>query len=129
MQTIKVAIVLLILICIIFGMGIFANHTLKTTAKTLEQDVDAIETYTVNADWKNAETKLNELNEKWNGIQVTWSILIDHFEIDNINSALAKATQMIKFEDQSAALQEIASLQQSIKHIPEKEKFNIQNIF
>ncbi len=129
MHTFKVIVTLFVLLSIIFSLSIFANYTLNTTSKELVQDLQKIEAYTIDSDWENAEIIINELNAKWSNIQWTWSLLIDHFEVDNINIALAKTIQMIKFKDQSSALQEIASLLQCIKHVPEMGKFNIQNIF
>ena len=58
-----------------------------------------------------------------------WAILIDHTEIDNIDMALAKIEQYIKTGEKGLALGELSSLELLIRHIPDKEKLSLENIF
>lgn len=129
MQIIRVIIVLIILIAIITSIGFLSYSHLESSSEELVKDIETVENHIFSEDWKKAELKLDEFNNKWSEISKYWAILTDHFEIDNINATISKMSILIKAEDKSSALSETASLQQYIKHIPERESFVLKNIF
>ena len=59
----------------------------------------------------------------------TWSTLIDHEEIDNIDMTFARLKAFLEAEDTSSALSEATMLIKSITHIPEREKLSLDNLF
>jgi hypothetical protein len=82
----------------------------------------------VSGDWGNAKARIASVNSDWKSTSKIWTALIDHIEIDNIDASLSKMEKYISVKDTSMALAEIATLQLFIRHIPEKEAFNLKNI-
>ncbi|NLD47493.1 MAG: DUF4363 family protein [Clostridiaceae bacterium] len=107
----------------------FTLSILSKNALDLEQQINEIESYTVNKDWSSAEESLSIIEENWNKVEKTWAVLLDHMEIDNIDISLIKMAEYIKTKDSALALAEISALKQYVKHIPEKESFNLKNLF
>ncbi|HHV59690.1 MAG TPA: DUF4363 family protein [Clostridiaceae bacterium] len=129
MQTTKVLISLAVIALIIGGTGLYSYFKIETSSKVLAADIEEIETCLFDSDFSNAENRLEEFKEKWAKIRECWSVITDHFEIDNIDTAIFKADRMIKARDRSASLEEIASLLHLIRHLPETESLNIKNVF
>jgi|LSQX01.1.fsa_nt_gb DNA-directed RNA polymerase specialized sigma subunit len=129
MQTVKALSLLVALLALIIGSGIFANRVLSSNAETLEKQINEIEEHTKNEDWDSALQSLHTINKEWPETSKMWTLLLDHVEIDNIDETIKRMSKYIETQNVPLALGEIAVLKQYIKHIPEKEKFSIKNVF
>ncbi|MFZ5987632.1 MAG: DUF4363 family protein [Bacillota bacterium] len=129
MHTVKVLASLTILLALIIGSSFITNRTLHSTAQRLEDQINKIESSTINGDWNSAQKNLASIEEEWPRVEKTWTVLLDHIEIDNIDTALLRMSKYVETKNSSMALAEIAALRQFIKHIPEKESLSLKNIF
>ena len=123
--------VLLIIVTLglILGAGFFTISEVSGTSKVLLSHCDGIKTGVRDGEWEKALDQLERFNDFWNGVKPLWAILIDHTEIDNIDMALAKIEQYIKTREKGLALGELSSLELLIRHIPDKEKVSLEDIF
>ena len=128
MHTAKIAAAIIILVVIITGAGIIANRAFHTTAQKLDDHIAGIENAAAGGNWVAAEKSLANMRRDWSQTEKFWSVLLDHSEIDNIESTISKLGKFIQSRNQSLALGEAALLRLYIKHIPEKESFNLKNI-
>lgn len=80
-------------------------------------------------DWDLASNEIDKVKHKWGNIKKRWQMLIDHQEIDNIESALVRVYSWIDLEGRDDCLTELATLKLFVLHIPEREAFRITNIF
>lgn len=123
-------------IIIIFGLtlliiagGCLTLYSLNFESQRLDQSLTALEQDIKEQDWDEALKKLKEFNTEWDKVSTFWSMLIDHYEIDNIELILSQLTSYVKSQEKTEALSQMSSLKTLIKHIPEKESFNLRNIF
>lgn len=123
-QLIIIAISLLIFIVI----GISSNNYLLSSAKEISSDIDNMEVYSKQNDWYNTTNELVSLKDIWNKNKKIWAILIDHFEIDDIDSSIAKTSKYIETKNISDTLGESSNLKLLIEHIPETHLLNLKNI-
>lgn len=128
MYNLKILALPAILLVLVIGTSIFTLNTLSKNALELEQQINEIESYTINKDWSNAEKCLSSIKEDWDRVEKTWALLLDHMEIDNIEISLIKMAEYIKTKDYTLAMAEISTLKQYVKHIPEKEGFSLKNL-
>lgn len=128
MYNLKILALSAILLVLVIGTSIFTLNTLSKNALELEQQINEIESYTINKDWSNAEKCLSSIKEDWDRVEKTWALLLDHMEIDNIEISLIKMAEYIKTKDYTLAMAEISTLKQYVKHIPEKEGFSLKNL-
>lgn len=129
MHTAKVLLSISVLLVIIIGLSVFGANVLSNTSGKLERHISRIEGSTTSGDWDNATGYLDDIEKDWTKSEGIWSILIDHIEIDNIENSLTRMKKYIEVKDKALALGEIANLKQYVKHIPQKETFNLRNIF
>lgn len=126
--TTKIIISIFLLIATIIGTEVFVNRTLKTTSVRLEEHISELENKTHSGNWHDAEIAMQSIEEDWKDIELLWSMLIDHFEIDNIDTALSKLSIYVKSKETSLALAEASTLKKYVLHIPQKESFSVENI-
>lgn len=129
MHTVKIMTIIAVILVLIFCASYFTNTTLSSHAQSLEEKISIVDTNTRKGNWDAAEAGLSAIEEEWPKVENIWAVLLDHVEIDNIDEALEKVSEYVKAKNTPLALAELATLKQYIKHIPDKESFNLKNIF
>ena len=127
-HTIKFISYFVLLLALVVGTGIYSIRFLTTSSKVLEKYAVEIESSANNSDWDTAKANLTAIQKDWSGTQKAWTVLLDHTEIDNIEISLTRLEKYVEAQSRPMALAEAATLKQYIKHIPEKESFEIKNI-
>ena len=128
MHTAKFVTAIVVLIIVIAGSSIYVQSHMSNDAAVLEEAISKIERSVSSGDWQGAKTGLSELDTHWNKTKVIWAMLIDHAEIDNIESTLARMEAAVAQKDVKISLPEAAVLKQYIRHIPARETPGIRNI-
>ena len=59
----------------------------------------------------------------------TWSIIVVHQELDNVEQALTKAKSNIENGTLETALQEIETTIYFVEHVKDRERLCLKNIF
>ena len=125
----EVIIIILILLIIFFG-GLFIQKYLNSSSSKLVNQLSYIKEL-IKKDIDNAKIndEANKLYNNWRKIEKGWSIIVLHEELDLIEQALIEAKDNLeqnKKEEGKVAIEKSIFL---IKHIPEKEKVRLKNIF
>lgn len=118
----------LIIIIMIVSLGIFTIKTIEGEAENLHTLMIELEDNVFDDEWKSAKSIAEDIQKQWDKYKKVWPMLIDHFEIDNLNTKLAELQAYIICSNKTEALSKLAALKVLIKHIPERESFIIQNI-
>jgi len=116
------------IIILIIASGIYTTHYLTVSSERLESHILQLEKGTESEDWKEAGESLAAIKEDWLSTKKVWAILVDHFEIDNIDTTLSKVSKYIEAMDKSPALAEVSTLRQYVKHIPQMQSFSLENV-
>ncbi len=118
----------LLLAAIIFS-SVVENNIISHTSNRMNDKVFYIEETIKLNNWVEAEKILSDLEEHWAETEKKWAVLIDHFEVDNIDVSIKKLAGYIESRDYSMALAENKALGILIKHIPENTALKLKNIF
>ncbi len=124
----KTMLVIIALFLIIVLSGILTLYYLNASADKLEKSVDSALASVSSKQWDLADQYLKDFGERWNSTKFSWAVLLDHFEIDNIDNSYVKAKKFIESQEYPSALAELDALKQYIEHIPKKESFSLENI-
>lgn len=122
----EISIIIIILVIIFAADFIVINH-LKTSTEVLSTKIEEI-----NANIDNKEKAnglIDELNEQWEKTNKTWSIIVTHQELDQIETSLLSAKISIENEEKNEALIELGKLNFLLEHINETQSFKLKNIF
>lgn len=123
-------IILSILIIIFTGACItqkFLNNTADLLVSKLEDLKSGIEEDKI--DEKEMIEKTDEIYSKWEEINERWSVIVLHDEIDLIETSLIRMKSKIKTGEIQESMEDLDTSIFLIKHIKEKEKTNLKNIF
>ena len=123
-------IILSILIIIFVGACItqkFLNNTADLLVNKLEDLKSGIEESKI--DEKEMIEKTDEIYSKWEEINERWSVIVLHDEIDLIETSLIRMKSKIKTGEIQESMEDLDTSIFLIKHIKEKEKTNLKNIF
>lgn len=124
----KQIIAIIVLTVIFIGLAIYANYYLKSSANEISGHIKNVELYAKKNDWTGAAKELELSKEKWDNVKDKWAMLIDHFEIDNIDSSLSRVSGFVATKNLSDVLAESSNLSLMVDHIPEKDMASIKNI-
>ncbi len=122
---------LLIVACLLLSVilsGVFLQYYLVYSSDKLDSSIKATYSYVGEKQWDNAKEQLADFEAKWKKTKYIWSMLLDHFEIDNIDNSFTKSREYIRSEDFSSAIAELEALRQYVLHIPKREGFSLDNI-
>jgi len=125
----KPLIIIISLTILIVAGGAITLYALNSEAQKLDSDLSVLEEFIENQSWNTASEKLEEFHGKWYKTSSFWSILIDHYEIDNIELLLSQLASYVKNKNKNDALSSVSSLKTLIKHIPDKESLRLKNVF
>jgi hypothetical protein len=120
---------LLALLVIIIGLSFWTNYSLQASTRDLTRQIDILMADIQKGDWEQAVKQANIIENSWDKAARWWPIILDHQEIDNIEFSLSKTKEYISSQNAPLSRGQLSELRLMIKHIPEKEALNLQNIF
>lgn len=125
----ELTIVLFILI-IIIGGALYVDKYLENTSNELAEMLKNLKS-DINSDKSIEDIKKEskEVYNKWKEVEEGWALTVVHEELDLIETSLIKIKAQIEEETLSKSIEEIDTSIFLVKHISEKEKFCLKNIF
>ena len=126
----EIIIIIVILIIIISGASYtqkFLNSTADILVSKLEELKNGIEKNSMSA--QEMEEKSDEIYGEWEDINEKWSVIVLHDEIDLIETSLIRMKSKIKTENFEESMEDLDTSIFLVKHIKEKEKTSLKNIF
>ena len=123
--------IMFIIILIVLVSSSYIYFYLNKTTNILVDSLEEIEGF-INEKKTNKEElikKSDDLYYKWCEINRKWSNIVLHEEIDAIETSLIRLNAKIEEERYDETLEEIDTSFFLIKHIMEKEKISVKNIF
>ena len=116
------------LISFLFG-SYLVQSWLERTADQFNQQLDEVELNLNAGDWDQSLLSLKKVRKNWEKVKPYWAILTNHKEIDLIEESLIKTLRAASCKSSTDALINLSILRHSIKHIPEKERLSLENVF
>jgi len=126
----ETTIIILILI-IIFGGALYTQKFLDNTADMLECKLEKLKTdlENKNEEQQSLEVQTDEIYGEWEKINEKWSVVVLHDEIDLIETSLIRMKSKIKTGSLDESMEDLDTSIFLLKHIKEKEKTSLKNIF
>lgn len=125
---VKTIIIVACLLLSVILSGVFLQYYLEHSSDKLDSSLKATYSSVSEKKWDNATAQLAAFEANWKKTKYFWAMLLDHFEIDNIDNAFTKSREYIESEEFSSAVAELEALRQYVLHIPKRESFSIENI-
>lgn len=127
----KQVIIIIIILIIIFGGAWYTQNFLNETSDTLVSRLEnlKIDLETESVDENRLKEETDEIYGEWEDINEKWSVIVLHDEIDLIETSLIRMKSKIKIGEIDESMEDIDTSIFLLKHIKEKEKTSLKNIF
>lgn len=127
----KQVIIVIIILIIIFGGAWYTQNFLNETSDTLVSRLENLKTdlETESVDENRLKEETDEIYGEWEDINEKWSVIVLHDEIDLIETSLIRMKSKIKIGEIDESMEDIDTSIFLLKHIKEKEKTSLKNIF
>lgn len=123
--------IIIIILIIIFGAAIYTQKYLNDTVNVLVGKLEDLKT-TIEENKiseEELEQKSDDIYGEWEKINEKWSVIVLHDEIDLIETSLIRMKSKIKTGDIEGCMEDLDTSIFLVKHIREKEKTSLKNIF
>lgn len=127
----KEIVIIVIILIIIFGGAWYIQNFLNSTSDLLVSKLEDLKNGIEKNNIAESEMqkKTDEIYEEWKKINERWSIIVLHDEIDLIETSLIRMKSKIKVGDLEESIEDVDTSIFLLKHIKEKEKTSLKNIF
>ncbi len=124
-------IIIVVILLIIFGGAYYIQNFLNTSSDNLVSKLEVLKTGIEDRSIteEDMESKSDEIYGEWEDINKKWSIIVLHDEIDLIETSLIRMKSKIKTGSIDESMEDLDTSIFLLKHIKEKEKTSLKNIF
>lgn len=126
-EIIIIIVILIIIFCSAYYVQNFLNNTSDTLVSKLEDLKKDIEEGSIGE--SELKQKSDEIYGEWEDINEKWSVIVLHDEIDLIETSLIRMKSKIKTGKVEESMEDLDTSIFLVKHIKEKEKTSLKNIF
>ena len=120
--------IIAILCIIVVGHVTIQNYLVDSSEKVISKIEETKKNISENK-LDIAKENMQKLDEEWETIHKTWSIVVMHSELDQIELSLVSAKRALEDKNMNDVNIELERLGFLLKHIQEKEAFKLKNIF
>lgn len=122
--------IIIIILIIIIGGACYIQHFLNNTSDNLVSKLEDLKNgMEGNMTEKEMQDKSDEIYGEWENINEKWSVIVLHDEIDSIETSLIRMKSKIKIGQLNESMEDLDTSIFLLKHIKEKEKTSLKNIF
>lgn len=125
MKLLRLAIAMLILMCIFLGVHAFIMNKI---GKSLEKKNTEIYSLASIDDWEGTRKQLKEVSCEWEKYNTWASLTISTEDIEQLEISLAQAQAFAELEEKSNFFGEFIMFSKLVEHIPHREGFHIEEI-
>lgn len=125
----KQIIIMIIILIIIFVGAWYSQKFLDGTTRNLVSKLENLKTDIDEEKDEELNQKTNQIYGEWKDISEKWSFIVLHDELDLIETSLIKVKSKIEVGNLDESREDIDTSIFLLKHIKEKEKTSLKNIF
>lgn len=116
---------------VILGLnGMTQNYTKNAVTQVSEKlDKTRQELIKEEVDFESAKKASKEALDRWEQLDDTIALYIEHAEIEKVKTAIISMQSFIEMEDDSQAVDSIDRCSYILENIKRREEFSIDNIF
>lgn len=125
----EIIISIIVIICIFIGNGITQKYTGYSTESTSEELNNLKQSMISGEDNEKLKNTVDTIHEQWDKKYEKLAYYIEHNELEKIESGLTLIRSYIETEEYSESIGKVDETIFLLRHIEDKNKFNLKNIF
>ena len=123
---------IIIIIIVVVGNIVTQNYThysVKKVTSELEQLKQELSTETEKINWNESENKFENMQKDWRKDFEKLAYYIEHDELEKVDNNLTGLKSYIETKEEVEAINELEKSVFVLKHIEDKTRMNLKNIF
>lgn len=119
---------IVIIVILLLGGSLSSYYYIQTSTQALGVPLEAVEQSISTRKWEVAQNELSATQLNWDKNKTLLTILLDHRDIEAIDSSIMRLVKYIEVHDFSLSLGEISVLKLLVDNVYESAKLNWKNI-
>jgi hypothetical protein len=119
---------MLCIVAIIWSLNIWAGSFIDKSTDKLLEDIDATKDAAQSGDAGATDLQVEELRYEWESVESRWEILVDHREVDRIDTLMTHLEAMAEVNTLDTLVPELDELEFFLTHIDDKHQIRPENI-
>ena len=125
----KEIIIVIVVITLIIGLDIITNNYTKTTVSILSEELNILREVILQENKDKAQTRMDNIKNIWEEKYNILAYYIEHDELEKVETELTSLGAFLNVEEYGECLSELDKTIFVLKHIEEKEEFDVRSIF
>lgn len=128
-KVLRETIICIIIIVAIIGLHIFTQGYTVNSMEEMREILEEIKGDVIAENKEEIQNKTKELDSTWLDKYDKLAYYIEHDELEKVNVSIENMKSYVETEDYSSAIAAIDEGKFILKHIEEKDAFDLKNIF
>ena len=124
---------IIVIIASVIGFNFFIQNYLDKSSDEFVSELGNISRKLLeeeaNVDYEGVKKEVNELENKWYGVESVWMLIILHSELDKVDSGFKELEATLETENSELSYVNAKKLEFVIESITKKDLFELKNIF
>lgn len=127
----KEVMISIVIAIVIFGLNFITQTYTESAVTQISEKLNSTkeELTKQTPDYELASKKAEDTLNKWEQLDDTIALYIEHAEIEKVKTAIISMKSFIEMEDDSQAVDSIDRCSYILENIKQREEFSIDNIF
>lgn len=125
----EIIISLIIIISITIGNKITQNYTKYSVEETSNLLISLKEDIVSSENSENIQNKINNIHNQWDEKHNKLAYYIEHDELEKVETNLTALKSYVEMGEETESVNKVDETIYILRHIEEKNKFNLENIF
>lgn len=125
----KEIIIVILVIALIIGLDIITNNYTKTSVSILSDELNILREDILQENKDKAQTRMGNIKNIWKERYNILAYYIEHDELEKVETELTSLAAFLNVEEYGECISELDKTIFVLKHIEEKEKFDVRSIF
>ncbi len=129
MRTIKPFFIAILILAALFTAGFMNGQTIGQLSDGMDEQLQLSRAAAVEGRWEDATEAFSAANDTWKAHEAYFHVVIDHKEIDEMESLFSEAGSYAHQQDSNRYCTSTACLSVRLSHMKEAQQMNWKNIF
>jgi hypothetical protein len=125
----KAIIIMLAIVAIIWALNGYTCAFISSSSDEMLSSIDKVKHAVESEDQNGAGGQIDDLRSEWEAVESRWEVLVDHREVDRIDTLMTHIEGMAKAGTLDTMMPELDELAFFFTHINDKHKLKVENIF
>lgn len=128
MAVLKAVVIMLCIVAIIWALNICAGSFIDRSTDKLLDSIDSTKDAAESGDAQATDLEVEKLRYEWESMESRWEILVDHREVDRIDTLMTHLEAMAEVNTLDTLVPELDELAFFLTHIDDKQQIRAENI-